>query len=145
LGNENKIHQGVFENVARINHSCLPNAQGNFHAPLGRFNIHALRDIERGEEVTLNYLPEHGALAASRGNRLKEGYGFACDCPACDLTSVRGKGGEARRIVTRTALKGFAATVEDNVQGLESELRMTERLIKLFEAEGITGREVASM
>ncbi|KAF2804988.1 SET domain-containing protein [Mytilinidion resinicola] len=145
LGGGGSIQQAVFDNVARINHSCLPNAQGNFHSTLGRFNVHALRDIKSGEEVTLNYLPELGSLAASRGSKLQEGYGFDCDCPACDLTTARGKAGEERRAEERKRIKEFAATVEKNAEGMDAELRMTKRFIKLFEAEGITGREVASM
>ncbi|KAF2495771.1 SET domain-containing protein [Lophium mytilinum] len=145
LGGRGRIQQAVFDNVARINHSCLPNAQGNFHSTLGRFNVHALRDIKSGEEVTLNYLPELGAVAASRGSKLRKGYGFECDCVACDLTSARGKLGEERRAEERKRIKEFAATVEKNAEGLVAELKMTERFIQLFEAEGITGREVASM
>ena len=46
------------ENVARyINHSCFPNAEARLES--GRILIHAARDIETGEEVTIDYGDEY--------------------------------------------------------------------------------------
>jgi hypothetical protein len=98
LGKSSEYQQAVFPRISRINHSCVPNAQGNFHDVLGKFNIHATRDIERGEELTLNYLQELGAGREKRQERLLGGYGFACECPACDLKLETARDGERRRV-----------------------------------------------
>ena len=44
----------VFADNCRLNHSCLPNAHLAWNARLGRQTLHALRDIELGEEVTVS-------------------------------------------------------------------------------------------
>jgi len=146
LGHDSKIHQAVFPLISRINHSCVPNSQGNFHETLGKFNIHATRDIDIGEELTLNYLQERGSLQASRQSRLLAGYGFNCDCPACDLTISRGYEGEKSRVKMHEVLRTFAESIEkDGNQNTEEELRITQLFIGLLEGEGIAGREVATM
>ena len=45
-------------NIARyINHSCEPNCEGDIRN--GRILIHAARDIDRGEELTIDYGEEY--------------------------------------------------------------------------------------
>ncbi|KAL3419272.1 TPR domain-containing protein [Phlyctema vagabunda] len=143
LGVNAKFQQAVFPGISRINHSCIPNAQGNFHDVLGKFNVHAIRDIEVGEELTLSYLREHGALQASRQSSLFNGYTFNCDCPACDLTSIAGQKGEQSRSKMHDTLREFAEYA--GAQNHEEELRVIQLFIDLLEGEGIAGREVATM
>ncbi|CZT01728.1 uncharacterized protein RAG0_09207 [Rhynchosporium agropyri] len=147
------ISHALFPQTARINHSCLPNAQGNYNPATQKFNVHATRDIERGEEVKLNYLMEEGGLRRSRMERLREGYGFDCKCPACDFGQVRGRRGEERRLKMVEKLKGFVVAMEgrdllkDIVKEVEveRELEATMAYIELFESEGIAGRELSNM
>ena len=47
---------GLFPEASRINHSCRHNSQNTWNENIGRLTIHALRDIEEGEEVTITYL-----------------------------------------------------------------------------------------
>lgn len=61
FGPNSKIRQAVFAKIARLNHSCVPNAQGNFDHPRGVFDIHAMRTVPAGEEITISYLPEQGS------------------------------------------------------------------------------------
>ncbi|CZT45226.1 uncharacterized protein RSE6_05520 [Rhynchosporium secalis] len=148
------ISHALFPQTARINHSCLPNAQGNYNPATQKFNVHATRDIERGEEVKLNYLMEEGGLRRSRMERLREGYGFDCKCPACDFGRVRGRRGEERRLKMVEKLKGFVVAMEgrgllkeemDKEVEVERELEATMAYIELFESEGIAGRELSNM
>jgi hypothetical protein len=144
LGSMSSIQQALFERISRINHSCLPNAQGNFHEGLGRFNIHATRDIERDEELTLNYLHERGAVRASRQESLETGYGFLCQCPACDMGTKEGSGGEKARIKMSETLRRYAEGAQTHgVKGVEAELVVLNAFLKLMEGEGIAGREVS--
>lgn len=73
---------GMFPLVARINHSCAPNA-ANVWDPLSGGNrvIWASRDIEAGEEVLVSYAPLLRDTAARR-ERLRQ-YGFECACEVC--------------------------------------------------------------
>jgi hypothetical protein len=146
LGSSSKFEQAVFPSISRINHSCIPNAQGNFHEALGTFNVHATRDIKPDEELTLNYLHEHGAARESRQLRLLNGYGFVCECPACDLSSSHGRDGEKRRVKMHEEISNYVEEVASGaVQSLDAELETVQRFIGLLEGEGIAGRELATL
>lgn len=140
--------QAVFPHIARINHSCIPNAQGHFHEGLERLNIHATRDIVDGEELTINYLKETGVtLRRQRQGKLRESYGFDCDCAACDTNSKIGRDGERQRLETLAKLAKFAQeATEDGAarQDADSELAMMMVMVKLLENQGLTGRTLSS-
>jgi len=124
----------------------VPNAQGNFHDELGRFNIHATRDIERGEELTLNYLQELGAGREKRQERLLGGYGFECECPACDLKLETARSGERKRLRMHEELAKYVEGMASGVvHGLEAELEAVQKFIRLLEGEGIAGRELSTL
>jgi len=149
LGSHCLYQQAVFNRTSRINHSCVPNAQGNFDDTLSRFNIHATRDIKTDEELTLNYLQEEGAARESRQSRLLSGYGFTCDCPACDLTSSQGRLGEENRLHMHQKLAEFAGASEGAgnsiTQKLEVERQTIKSFILLLEGEKIAGRELSTL
>jgi len=144
--NTQMIQQAVFPRISRINHACVPNAQGNFHEGLGKFNVHATRDIEADEEVSLNYLAECGALREARMSKLSSGYGFECGCAACNLGEGRGRNGEERREVMGTLLRKFAEeAVNGGVRNQKAELKTIQAFIELYEGEGIAGRELSTL
>lgn len=142
--------QALFPTIARINHSCKPCAESHFHEGLGRLNVHATRDICGGEEVMINYLKETGVvLREQRQARLQEGYGFDCDCAACDANSQRAREGEARRAGMLSDLARYAHRAAElaglpSRQGMEAELAVMVAMVKLFEDEGLTGRALSS-
>lgn len=140
--------QAIFPRIARINHSCVPNAQGHFHEGLKRLNIHATTDILDGEEVMINYLKETGvALRTQRQDKLLEGYGFDCDCPACDVNSESGRDGERQRVEGLSKLAKYAQEATQSgasSQDTEGELAMMMAMVKLFEKQGLTGRGLSS-
>ena len=136
----------LFRDVSRLNHACVPNAQANFNTTLGRFTIHAVRALDAGEEVTISYLAEHGAMRASRQARLAKGYGFSCGCGACDLGTEAGRRSEARRAEMRERLGRFAEEVKGRKEpDLQQEAVVVGELIGMFEAEGLGGRELSTM
>jgi hypothetical protein len=167
---EGGIGQAVFRGISRINHSCVPNSQGNFHAGMGKFNIHATRDIAIDEEVTVSYLPEHGSMRAVRLEKLREGYGFDCGCSACDNSKDDGVSSEGRRAHMQNLMEDFAKfsakqeTIKEPLiiqtsaeleaerrKDLEIErtkeemaVRVLQAYIQTWEDDGIAGREVAS-
>lgn len=67
-------------NVARyINHSCVPNCEASIRK--GKILVHALRDITKGEELTINYGKEYF-------DEFIKPVGCACaECRVCVLES----------------------------------------------------------
>lgn len=59
---EGGVGKAVFGGVSRINHECVPNSQGNWNVGMGRFNVHAVRDIEKDEVGYFLVLWERGLI-----------------------------------------------------------------------------------
>jgi hypothetical protein len=146
LDSLSKFRQAVFNQISRLNHSCVPNAQGNFNDALGVFNVHATRQIEAGEEVTLNYLPEHSTPRALRQTQLQSTYNFTCTCAACSLATVRDQDGEVKRIQIHRDITMYGEeAMKSGNQNQEAELKIVKSLIQLLEDEDVAGREVAAL
>jgi uncharacterized protein len=75
-------------NAARfINHSCEPNCEPLEHAD-GRVHIYALRDIEKGEELSYYYaLIYEGRHTAA----VKRSFPCRCGAPSCSGTMLAPK------------------------------------------------------
>lgn len=73
---------------AMINHSCISNAV-DVEMEDGRMEVRAVVDIQRGEEVTIQY--RSGMMPSlSRRMELLEFWRFECHCPRCeDRTEMR--------------------------------------------------------
>ena len=87
----------VYRGFSRLNHACTPNAHGAFNGRLGQQTMYTLRDIERGEELTVDYLGSVGIQRAERRMRLRQRFGFDCSCSACSMTGVPFAESEARQ------------------------------------------------
>ncbi|PGH26701.1 hypothetical protein AJ80_01647 [Polytolypa hystricis UAMH7299] len=74
----------IFLEACRINHACDNNAQKNYNERIKRHTVHALRDINKGEEITITYL---GPLKnrKARQEALQDKFGFTCLCRLCSL------------------------------------------------------------
>ncbi|CAJ2501395.1 Uu.00g042480.m01.CDS01 [Anthostomella pinea] len=144
--------RAVFETVARINHSCVPNSQGNFHTGIGQFVVHALRPIPCGDEITISYLDDQLAGGEARREHLEEGYGFTCACSLCGGGSSITAKSESRRADLQRDLGVFAEAkaARDGQTAVtdadaDVELVMMNTLIAAYEAEGLAGRELATI
>lgn len=71
----------VFPYASRFNHSCNPNACFTWNSAIQKETIHAMTDIQLGEEITLSYcdMTHNRMLRKWELNH----YGFECDCRAC--------------------------------------------------------------
>ncbi|KAF2758890.1 SET domain-containing protein [Pseudovirgaria hyperparasitica] len=72
---------GVFLKCARINHSCMPNAFFSYNARTGKENIHSIKTIKAGDEITICYCDPFNDTA-KRAWHMRH-YGFTCVCEAC--------------------------------------------------------------
>ena len=78
----NAFSDGLWSDLARVNHSCFPNAEV---VKRGRERyLVVVRPVERGEEVTHSYL--HSLMGRdARREVLERRWGFLCDCTLCCL------------------------------------------------------------
>ncbi|KAF2491422.1 SET domain-containing protein [Lophium mytilinum] len=75
---------GIFLKACRINHACDNNAQNFWNENLDQLTIHAVRDIVKGEEITISYLRSRRNRRA-RQEELRENFKFTCSCRLCSL------------------------------------------------------------
>jgi len=75
---------------ARINHSCRPNAQRTqFRKLNGAFEIMAMSDIKKGEEITIPYTWSVGMKNRKiRQEILQNQYHFTCICKFCKIEVI---------------------------------------------------------
>jgi len=82
----------LFIQLALTNHSCCPNSSwtGGSKNPR-QLELRAAKDIEEGEEVTVNYIIVEARFLDKMGRRarLLDGWGFKCVCFLCDQNSDR--------------------------------------------------------
>jgi len=69
----------LFVAASRFNHSCAPNVYAD--ADRNECVIRALRDIKKGEEVCVSYVPVSDCLETRR--KKLQAYGFECKCKRC--------------------------------------------------------------
>jgi hypothetical protein len=85
----------IFVEACRINHACDNNAQKSWNEKIKRHTVHALRDIDKGEEITITYL---GPLKnrTARQKALQERFGFTCLCHLCSLPPEQSQDSDRR-------------------------------------------------
>lgn len=91
----NARYGGLFIEASRINHSCRHNSQNTWNENIKRLTVHALRDIEAGQEITISYLASTSEYA-DRQRFLKEKFKFECRCELCSLPRAQRKRSDAR-------------------------------------------------
>lgn len=89
------IGGGVFLEACRINHSCDNNAQKHWSQSIKRHTVHALRDIPKGEEITVYYLGLDSSRAV-RQKKLQDKFGFLCSCRLCSLPAEQSEESDKR-------------------------------------------------
>lgn len=135
----------IFPNAARFNHSCNPNACFVWNNAIQKETIHAMRDIEKDEEITLTYCD----MMQDRKNRTWElkHYGFFCDCPACDGDLSDPTSFAAKSELNRHRLKEIAEEEIKRVKDSD-DLGQVDKLlqmISLLREEGDYSSRLASL
>ncbi len=75
---------GIFQDIARINHACDPNANLSYNRTSGRTRLYAIKPIAENEEITISYLPESAVEKWDMKcvqDVLRKTFGFTCICP----------------------------------------------------------------
>ncbi|KAF2731532.1 SET domain-containing protein [Polyplosphaeria fusca] len=124
---------GLFPKIARINHSCRPNAGYVWNERLGRRVVFANRRIEEGEEITDSYVP----LLLSRRERQQrlDTYGFRCKCEACRVGEEEGRKSDRRRRDIKELLgeleRGIAVEAKEDGVGRKKAKRLAKKSAKV--------------
>ena len=138
----------VFETISRLNHSCVNNVHHSYNPNLQKQTVHAVRDIQPGEELCTTYLGGHGSyyLRPQRIEMLRHSYGFTCNCVACGDTSGQSDG---RRELMANLAWGLQQYLEGSGHGQPfvpaaplAALQHAENLIHWLLAEGLFTAEL---
>jgi hypothetical protein len=109
---------GIFLDACRINHACDNNAQKSWNENIKRHTVHALRDIEKGEEITIYYLRVLNSRKA-RQDALQRKFAFTCSCRLCSLPPDQSQESDRRLdeilklddLISRDGLIGIVSTL----------------------------------
>ena len=133
----------VFD-ASRMNHSCTPNVYHNWNAGLGALTVHAIRDVETGEEIVTSYV-NICVYQSARQDQLDR-YGFNCDCKACDMGTKFGRASEARRqrlcVVNRQVVLRYLCPDRSELDNDDCTLGTVVEIIKILKEEGIVNMEL---
>ncbi|KAF1828517.1 hypothetical protein BDW02DRAFT_615361 [Decorospora gaudefroyi] len=91
----NGIGGAVFLEACRINHAGDNNAQKNWNQSIKRHTVHALRDISKGDEITIYYLGRDSSREI-RQRKLQDKFGFLCSCRLCSLPTEQSQENDRR-------------------------------------------------
>lgn len=96
---------GLFPKIARINHSCRPNASYYWSEKLNERIVYATRKIKAGEEFFVSYI----SLLLSQEHRQEQldRYGFKCHCEACAQGRAAREASDNRRTTIKNAFAKF--------------------------------------
>ena len=145
--NDNSIfYRAIFPRIARLNHECVPNAQANFNDKAEAMHVHAIRDIEPDEEVTLSYLDDAGEMTRAQRQDKLTSYGFECGCPVCDSKNPRAAESVKRRDAIHEVMRSLHESQSSHTGSPSRvhELQALLTIMDLMQAEGLVGRELAA-
>ncbi|PGH23044.1 hypothetical protein AJ80_02817 [Polytolypa hystricis UAMH7299] len=132
---------GIFPRAARINHSCNPNSQNRWNHNLGKLTIHAFKDIEVGEEITIAYVD--GAMNfGDRQLALEEAFGFHCSCELCSLPEEESEKRDSR-VQEMLQLDSLLGDGRRTMSKPLACLRDAYTIFQMLNVEGISGSRIA--
>lgn len=120
---EDKVDVGIFKDASRINHSCENNAHNNWNEKIKRYTIQALRDIEEGEEITINYISYTFCLHTreERQRKLRKRYAFECHCGLCTLPTAESQEHDSYMMEIRENKEIILKSIEDILFDLDDD------------------------
>lgn len=78
---------GLFEKACKMSHSCKPNCVWMTSQDGKEKLIRAITTIEKGEELTVDYVGQSLSSVPERREELLESKGFLCNCDRCAAKS----------------------------------------------------------
>lgn len=132
-----KVECIVYNDISRVNHSCVPNAfiDRQEYPRKDKYKharLIAARSIAQGEQIFIDYIPEeYPALnTEARKIALNEGWEFDCQCPSCSNEAQA----DADFEVARQHLDQLENDATD--AELDSRIHETRMYLQLLDAAG---------
>ena len=120
----------VVPEISRMNHDCRPNTHYHFDTRSLTHNVHALRTIHPGEELTISYI-DPVQPRQDRLERLHWNWGFKCACSSCTQSDAITAASDTR-IQQIVALQNHLADRNTTSRAAPG---MAELLVSLYEQE----------
>jgi hypothetical protein len=130
---------GLFLTASRINHSCRNNAQNTWNEKIGCITIHAVQDIEEGQEVLITYLGQ-AAPYAERQQSLRNKFFFDCKCDLCSLPPIQREESDGRQQMIQDIDDSIGSSAF--IGNIETGLNAVRVLLELLDQEGITDASI---
>ncbi|KAL8321749.1 hypothetical protein RB593_004036 [Gaeumannomyces tritici] len=134
---------GIFLEASRINHACLQNAQNTWNEGLQQLTIHAIRDINQGEEITIMYI-EDRANRAARQRILQRNFRFTCSCQLCLFPPSLRASSDARLDEIQRVDKSIGDGIQITASPLQA-LHNARKLLKYFRAFRVSVLVIAAV
>ncbi|KAJ7043859.1 hypothetical protein C8F04DRAFT_1070678 [Mycena alexandri] len=127
---------GIFPRMARLNHGCASafNVVYSWRKREQQIFIHALRDIQRGQELLTTYT-ETKRTRNERREFLSQQYGFMCTCAVCSLDDAASKLSDERLTAISHYYGHFATWGSESISGVEA-ISTINTIWKLEDEEG---------
>jgi hypothetical protein len=125
---------GVFPDISRINHSCLPNTVQYWNPLLEKQTIYAVRKITSGDEITTSY--HEGGPSTERKKILKEHFGFECTCEICSLPTEALSESDERLAKAQTLDSTIGDAKKIHFEP-EEVMKCCRTLFQIYEKEGV--------
>ncbi|KAA1095839.1 hypothetical protein PGTUg99_033503 [Puccinia graminis f. sp. tritici] len=112
-----------------LNHDCRPNVGYRFNNVTIQVEMHALREIAPGEELSISYI----TLVQSREKRRKSlhgTYGFHCGCSQCSLSDAESDASDQRV----EKIRELWDVISDWDSSPPSTPAMADEILELFKA-----------
>ncbi|TLD18290.1 hypothetical protein E2P81_ATG12085 [Venturia nashicola] len=131
---EETAYNVVFPEISRLNHDCRPNAHYYFDPETLVQNVHAIRTILPGEELTISYI-DPAQIRSERQHQLHQSWGFQCSCSLCTQPKAHTDASDARI----EHIASLREELEDYSPESEATTSMAELLVSLYEQERLYG------
>ncbi|KAK4702279.1 hypothetical protein P7C70_g3941, partial [Phenoliferia sp. Uapishka_3] len=127
----------IFPRIARLNHSCSPNASQTLNLETLRMEVYTITPIATSTEINIEYLPQLIIQPhATRQLSLQSSFGFdKCLCSVCTAPPEEIKRSDDRRLEIKSLSEGLIGGRSDRGKTLGS----MERIRVLLEEEGYKG------
>jgi hypothetical protein len=133
---------GIFVDASRINHACIQNAHHAWNDDLGQLTVHAIRDIDEGEEITIMYLDVRRKRTFRR-RKLKQKFRFSCSCQMCCLPPTRRPQNDANLYEIQTLDKWVTDAEQVKYVLFQYLFLGVRKLLRLSQEEGLADVTVA--
>ncbi|KAE9985668.1 hypothetical protein EG328_007082 [Venturia inaequalis] len=129
-GDPDVLHNNLLPRISRFNHDCRPNAHYYFDTETMTQYVHAVRTINPGEEVLINYTDAEYE-SVERQHAIHISWGFNCACSICRQPSTHVTASDTRlRLIKALKLK-----LNDWTEDQPNRTAMAETLIQLYQQE----------